>query len=149
VTVGLGQHQRDTPADGRKADRAGHVAATPHHRIRADFPKQRSRAPERLYSLGERAGGTQGIAASEPFHRDPPQRITGGRHQLDLGALTADEGDLRALSPQRVCHRERRRHVPGRPPGGYRESLVLAAHGPILPARAAARRHARAFASEC
>ena len=45
------------------------------------------------------------------------QLVAGGRHELALGALAADEHDLGAVSPQRVGYRQRRHDVPSGPAG--------------------------------
>ncbi len=58
----------------------------------------------------------QRVGAAEPFDGDRAQLIARRGHQLGLGARAADERDLRALSPQRVGHRQRRHDVPRGPP---------------------------------
>ena len=63
--------------------------------------------------------------------------VAGGRDELGLGPLAADEGDLGALSPQRVGDRDRRHDVARRPAGRDHDPRRLAS----LAASRRGRRH--------
>ena len=139
VRVGLGEDERDPQRQRRGADRAGDVAAAPQHRVRAAAPEDRAGVLQRQRGLRDRAGRLQRVAAADPLDPDRVERVARGGNELGLGALAADEADLRALSPQRVGHRDGRHHVSGRPAG--RDHDPWCAH-PSSPSAAAARRRA-------
>ena len=61
-----------------------------------------------------------------PLDGDRVELVAGGRDELGLGALAADEDDLGALSPQRVGDRDRRHDVAGRPAGRDHDVAAIA-----------------------
>ena len=69
--------------------------------------------PHRPGVDGHRVDGPLGAAPGQRLDPQRVQLVARRRHQLLLGALAADEGDLGALGPQRVGHRQRGHDVPG------------------------------------
>ena len=106
---------------------------------------RRARPPRAPASTGPRRARS-GLRAAQPRDADRPQLVAGGRHELRLGALAADERDLAALSPQRVGDRQRRHDVPRRPARrdhDPRRRVILAIAVTSADERAGRRRAAR------
>ena len=119
VRVGLRQDERDPPGDGRQPDRAGDVAAAAEHGVGpAPAAGSAPAAPTAPAALATARAAATGLLRERPSTRIAVERVAGGGHQLGLRPLAADEGDLRALSPQRVGDRDRRDDVARGPAGG-------------------------------
>ena len=118
MAVGLGQHERNPREHRGQAHRPGDVAATAEDRRRPQLAARSAapRAPPRRRPAPARAAST-GRPRGSGATRSRTQVVARGRHELELGAVAADERDLGALSPQRVGHRQRRHDVPGGPAG--------------------------------
>ena len=121
VAVGLGQHQRHPPDHGRQPDRAGHIAAGAEHRRGAQLPSSLRACLSAVVSTAAARGRAQRLAAVQRLHLQRVQLVPRGRHQLELGALAADERDVGAVSSQRVRDRDRRNDVTGGPAGADHE----------------------------
>ena len=105
-------------SDGGQPDRPGDVAAgaergAPGRSVRSSRRARRTAAA----SIAAARAAFSGRRRGQRDDAQPMQLIAGGRHELELGALAADEHDLGALSSQRVRDRQRRHDVPGGPAG--------------------------------
>ena len=123
MAVGLGQHERDPQAQRGQSDRRGHVPAAAEHGVWAqplqDRPCPRDGPTPRAPARGSHATDCLRLYRLRPRScaaHTPPSALAPASARSPT-----DERDLGAVSPQRVCHRQRRRHVPGGSPRGDRD----------------------------
>ena len=144
MRVGLGEDERDAAHHRGEPDGAGDVAAGAEHRRGALAAQQPQRPQHRADGPQRRAGGAQRVAAIQAAQRaERVQLVAGLRDERLLRPLAADEGDLGALSPQRVGDCQRRHDVPRRPAGCDQNPLghaVILAERPVCAPGRPARR---------
>ena len=99
-------------------DRAGDVAAAAQHGVGAVRSTMPARGADRRARAEHRARRLQRVRARDALDAQRLQLVAGGGHELRLGALSAREDDLGALSPQRVRDCQCRDDVARRPAGG-------------------------------
>ena len=135
MAVGLGQHERDAPRHRRRPHRAGDVPAAAHHDVGPHVAQDAMRGADGADGPHGGARRLERVAAAQALDADRAQLVAGGRDELGLGPLPADEDDLGALSPQLVGDRYRGDDVTGCPAGCDQHSDLL--HARILAHRAA------------
>ena len=129
MAVGLGQHERNAREHRGQPDGPGHVAAAAEDRRRPELADDPPRVPHRAGRDQRRPGRRDRAPARQRRDAERAQLVAGGRDELELGAVAADERDLGALSSQRVGHRQRRHDVPGGPAGADHDPSALSTFG--------------------
>ena len=117
VAVGLGQHERDPARQRGEPDRSGDVAAAAEDGVRPQLGEQPAGAEHGPRGKAGGARRAQRVRAAQAGDADRAQLVAGGRHELRLRALAADEDDVSARGRQPFGDRQRGHHVPRRPAG--------------------------------
>jgi hypothetical protein len=100
VTVGLRQHERSAARNCGKSHRACDVAPAAQHRVRAHSAEQAACRPDGRAGSRHGAHRPDRVAPVDALYRQIRDLVTGGRHELFLGApASAGEQRLGASSP--------------------------------------------------
>ena len=137
MAVGLGKDERRPRQHRRQTDRAGHVSPTAEDGVGLPALEDLACLDHRDAGLAERAGGLERVRAAQTLDVELIERVAGLGDELRLGALAADEGDLGAVSSQRVGDRYRRDDVTGRPAGRDHDPGCSCGHDAAAPGRRA------------